>query len=194
LIAQLLQDKRRCFVCPPILTLQTSFQQWQHFLLVLYSQSCDPDYDETSWSWPGIGETAFLFHPYSKEGEIWYNRRMYDGNLWTILKSVAWRVANDRILTDMGYRANQWDEALRDTYIRWAIIYLDDDMTLEEIDTARREKRKAEDAMWFCLNADYDQCLAWRGRFIEGPLHQLLASPPKLSAPKPRVVLNPDAW
>ena len=36
-IAQLLHDKRRRIVFPSIDTLQTSFQQWQHFLLVLYS-------------------------------------------------------------------------------------------------------------------------------------------------------------
>lgn len=156
--------------------------------------SCEPDYDETSWSWPGIGETDRLFSDYGRVEWFWYKHRMYDGDLWTILKAVSWRVADDRVLTDIGYRANQWDEALRDTYVRWAIISINDDMSDEEVETARREKRRAADAMWAYLKADYDQCLAWRERFTEGPLHQLLASPPKLSAPVPKFVPNPDAW
>lgn len=155
--------------------------------------SCEPDYDETSWSWPGIGETYSVVCD-SKEQMFWSKRRMYDGDLWTILKAVSWRVENDRILTDIGYRANQWDEALRDTYVRWAIIYIDDDMSDKEVETARREKRRAADAMWAYLKADYDQCLAWRERFTEGPLHQLLASPPTLRKPVPAFIPNPDAW
>ena len=158
----------------------------------MWSEPEEADY--SAWYWPGIGDDVYgLFKPFSSEERFWIEHRLPDGYLWRMIKAVSWHVEDDHILSDMGYRANQWDEALRETYMRWAIINVDEFMTDDEIERTRREKRRAEDAMWAYLKGDYDMTLAWRQRFTEGPLHQLLTSPPNLRTKK-TFVSNPNAW
>jgi hypothetical protein len=153
--------------------------------------SCEPDYDETSWSWPGIGEMPlFRTGPLAEE---WYSKRLYDGELWAILKMMSWRV-EDRVLTDIGYRANQWDFAMKNIWQNYLFVYMDDDMTADELDRARREKRRLADALWAYIKADYDTHLEWRRRFSDDCLLELKSGPKPLKAPKPTFAPNPDAW